>query len=1714
MKSFLQGITFWVLLMALSVSLKATTSQSLSTEICYNGIDDNGDGLADSQDPLCKVIFVTTTDDLVDGDITSVENLIATPGEDKNISLREAIAATQSIISRDTFHIIGFDLPDYDPHHFYYQDDGVVGQVSPENIARTVTNDDSSILDLDPDYPYSWWRFEIQVALPALSDNVMIDGYTVRQTQMNTREFGASLNTVLRIEIVGQDAVPLNFYQAQDFDNQIVIRGLVIHGNKAAIQVNSGVKGKIALYGNYLGLDPSGLIEKASTEAVITLNGVNRPFIIGSNLDGNNDNGEVNLLTGANANKSIIRIENSTQIQVNTNYFGVGLKGNNDISGGDGIAIHAIGGNSNIFTRNLMGFGETAFVLEQANNYLIQNNYLGSNPDKTANLPFTATAGICHQCNEIKIDSNVIAHAEIGWRFNKVENSYFQNNELFGHTTYGLALIDEANNSLEQNKNNLIASNSFYNNQIGLLIAPNAKGNTITQNSFYNNDNGIDLSLNDFDADGPTANDPNDQDEGPNQLLNYPEIEVINYTPVTATVQMSLDINDWHINTLDGYRIEFFANSTAENGAGEIYFGYLDVEKDIYDETITLPLPAEVDGAYYLSATTTEIINADFIAIDLKSAFGASSELSPSVPLPKPEICDNGRDDDGDGLIDCADPDCGNYLIAGEIAGDETGCGAFDPELIESIYTPFQDSRESVFYQWQRSTDNRLGWEDIPDATGENYDPPAISQTTYFQRLLKKHACNTWLSSNVIEKKINPSPVAHIITFPDETNAWLCAETDYTFEAEDAGEGAIYNWNFGENAQPATSSGKGPHTVKFTTADASISITPTIELSVEQAGCTDSESVSINLHPILQITEVSVSNPTTCGGADGSIAVRVLGETGACVALSIDGGITYLPDNQLSVNGLSAGAYDLFVRYCEGGCPINAGIATLSDPSNIRANDDYFSGYCPGVLFKGSVIDNDTLEGDPVFSIPVDAVYGRVRIDAKGEFTYTAIANICGTDKFSYQVCDGNTGCCATANVEVSFGDNMPPTLTNLPEDITISPEDEIPPPAEVKSIDNCPTTILELVENSTQDYTDCGKYDYTITRTWTATDQCGNATSHIQTIEIADQTAPDIFRIHTLPNGAKLVAGVTEFASHHWKTVHLPIDFLKNPVIFTQLISNEEATPATIRLRNVQPTQFEIQLQEEAANDGLHQKEQVAWIAIERGNQSEVYQMQVDTISVTHGWTTVNFFKSFANIPLFFANMQTINDGDAGTLRNSSVNWNNAKLRVQEENSISDNSAHNKENTGYLVIDNIENLTNHKGEKIGELGRLQVDNNWSTIQLKSTYHNPVIIANSLSIDDFDPAMVRIKNVTPESFDIRVQEWDYLDGEHGIETVAYIVVEGSLPLESPDFCNLGRDTFNLKNELIALDNTSHFLDISYEEQLGFNGTEQLIHRTWFATDDCGNKGVATQTITCPGIALRAKAVLQGALLNSPEPYLMRDDLRKSGFLPLEEPYTQLAGFEHVGSGGGEFMNTALLDIEGENALVDWVLLELRDIFNKNKIIATAAALLQRDGDIISPKGDSLIVFASAPQGEYLVAIRHRNHLGILGKTAYIFSADNIPFIDFRDAEIASGRNAGAAMENIQSMWAGDLNNDRKVIYQGPGNDIFDIFFHIIEDEENQNYIPNFISSGYTKNDFNLDGKVIFQGPDNDRSILLFNTILAHPANGLFLPNFIIEIDIE
>jgi hypothetical protein len=238
---------------------------------------------------------------------------------------------------------------------------------------------------------------------------------------------------------------------------------------------------------------------------------------------------------------------------------------------------------------------------------------------------------------------------------------------------------------------------------------------------------------------------------------------------------------------------------------------------------------------------------------------------------------------------------------------------------------------------------------------------------------------------------------------------------------------------------------------------------------------------------------------------------------------------------------------------------------------------------------------------------------------------------------------------------------------------------------------------------------------------------------------------------------------------------------------------------------------------------------------------------------------------------------------------------------------------------------------------------------------------------------------------------------------------------------------------------------------------------------------------------------------------------MSDKLRQKGYLPLTEPYSDLSGFVHSGNGGGETTTQAMFDVTGDDAIVDWVFVEIRDGNNSGEVVATCAALLQKDGDVVDVEGEPVLFFPTIGEGNYFVSIRHRNHLGLMSKSYKYLNTVTVPNVDFisTDTEVLGDYEA-AKLLNVfsRALWLGDINGDGRVIYQGPANDAFTLFSKVLTFEDNLDYLANYIGNGYYREDVNLDGRVIYQGPGNDRALILYNTILVHPGNLAFLANFV------
>lgn len=253
-----------------------------------------------------------------------------------------------------------------------------------------------------------------------------------------------------------------------------------------------------------------------------------------------------------------------------------------------------------------------------------------------------------------------------------------------------------------------------------------------------------------------------------------------------------------------------------------------------------------------------------------------------------------------------------------------------------------------------------------------------------------------------------------------------------------------------------------------------------------------------------------------------------------------------------------------------------------------------------------------------------------------------------------------------------------------------------------------------------------------------------------------------------------------------------------------------------------------------------------------------------------------------------------------------------------------------------------------------------------------------------------------------------------------------------------------------------------------------------------------------------GTKIAPKVMLQGAALNpnTGEEHLMRDNLRANSYIPTTSPYSDMLS-----------CNASVFNTTGANAIVDWIYVELRSATDNTVIVDGTSALLQRDGDIVAVDGTSSLSF-NQPHGDYYIAIKHRNHLGVTTANTVSLSENLVP-IDFTDAtnQITYGNNAQTTFgmsANKIAMWAGNANGDTVVQYSGTTPDSPSILSLVLNAPGNFLNFPTYTVTGYHNEDINMDGNTQYSGTTPDTPFILQN-VLAHPSNFLnFSTHQIIE----
>ncbi|MDO9376750.1 MAG: hypothetical protein Q7T76_20150 [Ferruginibacter sp.] len=248
------------------------------------------------------------------------------------------------------------------------------------------------------------------------------------------------------------------------------------------------------------------------------------------------------------------------------------------------------------------------------------------------------------------------------------------------------------------------------------------------------------------------------------------------------------------------------------------------------------------------------------------------------------------------------------------------------------------------------------------------------------------------------------------------------------------------------------------------------------------------------------------------------------------------------------------------------------------------------------------------------------------------------------------------------------------------------------------------------------------------------------------------------------------------------------------------------------------------------------------------------------------------------------------------------------------------------------------------------------------------------------------------------------------------------------------------------------------------------------------------------------VLTKAKVFLQGAY-NSVTG-VMSDALRTpSNLIPLTDPYRAAPyNFVQVANPVAE---SAAVSVFGDQAnandnIVDWVFLELRNNGTNpgSNILQTRSALVKRDGSIVDVDGISPVTFNNVVDGNYTVAVRHRNHLGIsadpttnlLALAEKKSTASLLDLTTATDAQIFGTTAAYTTAGGKNMLWAGNANFNNNAKYTGPANDKDYLLGTVLGG------LGTATVAGYSAGDLNFNRSAKYTGPANDKDFLLANIL--------------------
>jgi hypothetical protein len=691
-------------------------------------------------------------------------------------------------------------------------------------------------------------------ALPTITDPVIVDGWTQPGfagspiIELNGENAGSASGLTITAGNSTVRGLVINRFQ---FVGGFMLDGL---GNGIVLSTGDGN----VIEGNYIGTDVTGAIGLGNQRLGILIFAGSSGNYVGTDGDGFNDDAERNVISGN------------------------GTIGNS--SSGVGVAIQSVGTDNNMVAGNYIGADVTGAIsigntsVGVAIQRGAKGNRIGSDGSNDDD-PATSLVVEDFNVNERNVISGNLGTGVVITSEGTENNTVAGNNigvdatgaAPLGNTRFGVNIFQGAGRNSIGGTSAALANKIAFNVLSGVQVlhasaGAIATGNRIQGNSIHSNGfAGIELTLTTGPGgDGVTPNDLGDGDTGPNNLQNFPELDVAHSGPETF-VSGTLNSLPDTVFTLD-----FYSSPDADpsgHGEGERYLGSATVGTDVNGDVSFEVLldAATLGGEKFITATATD-------------PDGNTSEFSAGIPVT-------------------------TLIIDGTIADESYVIGRHETGAIEvSVFGVSQGAASQVFINDPDGEDdytvNFAGWEgfvtindmgaiagdtltvngtlesDVIDKTGDQitFGGP-VTETVFYSGI-----------DNVVVDGLGGND---IITDPGTNTTILGGDGDDTIIIDatvgngvvvDGGEGSdSYVVMFGNLASPVTVADSGATGVDSLTVQG----TPAAESFTLTGNQVQSGSETV-------IIASPIANLTVEGGG-GSNTTTIAGFTASISTLTVDG---------------------------------------------------------------------------------------------------------------------------------------------------------------------------------------------------------------------------------------------------------------------------------------------------------------------------------------------------------------------------------------------------------------------------------------------------------------------------------------------------------------------------------------------------------------------------------------------------------------------------------------------------------------------------------------------------------------------------------------------------------------------------------------------------------------------------------------------------------